>query len=140
MYFERPPHVLIFEDSEEPFFRDLAQQGARMAGWDSLAFEHASPALHHLDESVSALVTALGTSGNINDALRGIYPATPLIIRSNNLGIPRAMMSAHPRAELYTRFNTSDTVIDKINGLYIPHKISAWLLNLNVMVHRTNQA
>lgn len=128
------PKLVVFEDSELPYFRELALEGAEIAGWDALAFDRPIEALEHLDNRSGALVTALGTNTTLTDKLLGKHPAIPLIMRSNILEIPRAIISAHPLGELYTRVKSEDIFIDKMNTSKIPEMLAGWLTRITTKI------
>ena len=68
------PRVVIFDDFHDSIYRDLAQEGANLAGWDSHAFDDPKLALDNFDSESSALITALGTKGMVSFFARA-HPA-----------------------------------------------------------------
>ncbi len=117
--------ALVFEGSD-PLYLELAQEGAASAGWDSLVFNDPADALEHLKPGVGALITSLGYALILGS---GHHPADRLIARSNELNVPRALLSGHPRAGDLLRPNSSDTLVSKLEH-DIPGKLTGWLRSL----------
>lgn len=118
--------VIIFEDSIDPIWGELAEEGAVNAGWESLLFDNPTEALRVFDPSINALVTALGKGNSLGSG----FPATDLVNQSDRLQVPRAIYSAHPDAAVWTRKGTSDIVIPKIGTDDIPQAVANWLIGL----------
>ena|SRR5665213_664697 len=118
--------VIIFEDSEDPLYRDVAVVGAELAGWKALAFGDPHEALDHLDADTGALITGLGTTA-LTSELSGSHPANRLIARSDELFIPRAIYSGHPNAAGWVRTGTLDVLVPKMFTERSPLKIAEWL-------------
>lgn len=118
--------VIIFEEND-PIWLDLAEEGAAEAGWQAVPFMNPWEAFEALDSKAQALVTALGFA----NPLGGRHPARHLIQRSDELNIPRALLSGHPNAAEFIRKGTTDVVIPKEATLEIPRLVSAWLISLS---------
>ena len=121
------PKVLIFDDFIDPIYRELAQEGAEAAEWEPHVFDDPDDAFSEFNVSFGALVTALGTSRGILNILRGNFPSRTLVASSDELHIPRAIMSGHPWAQDFVREDSLDILIPKGRAEEIPDAVSGWL-------------
>ncbi len=118
--------ALMFDDRAEGFYLKLMQEGAKQAGWTSLAFNNVHDALGHFTDDVNAVATGLGKGLLYSSG----HPAEKLLTRADDRQVPRALVTDHPYAERYIRPSTTDILIVKTRAEEIPVKLSAWLLSL----------
>lgn len=120
--------VVVFEDSEDDYYRQMAYEAAQDANWHARLFDNPLLAAEHLD-GASALITALGNRGPYVSS----FPAKVLIEESNARRLPRAILSAHPNADLFIRMGSfsKDIVVSKTGVEELVQRLSGWLAMLS---------
>jgi len=117
--------VLIFSFHDD--YRKLAAEAAQDAGWYPNSFDNPVYALEELDETIGALITALP----VQSPEFGKRSFEPLITRSNELVIPRAIISAHAWARDFVRSEVADTYVSVNNSTTMAKRLTKWLIDIS---------
>ncbi len=125
---QREPRLLIFDDIPGQYYLNITTETAKNVGWRPMPFTEADLAAEEFDERINALITRLPNKAEILIAEQE-FPASGLIVRSNELNVPRAMLTNSHEARRFVRDNSSDVLIPSNVG--IQHKIAGWLLHLS---------
>ena len=125
------PRLMICEGDSSGLYGELARDGAHKAGWEAILLEDPALAALSLDESFQAVVIGLGS---VEPFSGRPLPGLVVLDRSNELGLPKALLTGRPDAENFLGSNARDIVIPKDGSVEaieaIPHKVTAWLINL----------
>jgi hypothetical protein len=127
----KPPRLLIYDyEVKGPYHKAGIVEMAESIGWQPMPFDKIDIALEEFDDSIDALVTKVPDQSEVLKS-DGPFPAKRLIARSDELDVPRAMISKNTIARKFIRQNSSDVWIP--NNSQSPNKIVAWLLLLTTI-------
>lgn len=129
----RTGKLLAFDFADVPRHLPGIREGASLAGWDLEEFTDVHAARERFDADFDALVTPFEV--NAKTFHLPTSRVAGLILRSWNLGVPRALLTSNPGAGFLCREGVPDTVIE-VNSpkllKALPQRISEWLLSFSL--------
>ncbi len=117
--------VVIYDDSRDRVYREQAVMAVGLStGWADVQCTNPGYAIEELGLGANALIAAITNIGLES------FKGKDLLLRSNVLEIPRAIITSSPAGENWRREGSSDIVIPKRRKLETVKRLSFWLDSL----------